>query len=296
MELSISSTAFHYRREDGKLVFDPEGGIRRCAEAGFRYLDMNFIAAGREGMPLAGDDWQSWIRRLGARAEENGLTVRQTHAYWWMNEMDPETWSRNEAVVLRSVEASAMLGKHPWMTAHTFSRYHENGYDAAATLQYNYELFCRLLEKAEAFGVRVAVENVFNIAGGIDYAAKAEELVELVERVNSPSFGICWDFGHANMAKADHLQALDIVAPYLRCVHVNDNKAKTDDHGVPFFGTVPWEKVMKKLKAVGYDGDLNMTVRGFTQTQNPQMQTEALRLLHTVGKELIRIFEEAEEA
>ncbi len=293
MKLSISSTAFQNRRQDGKLIYDPESGISRCAQAGFQYLDMNFIAPGRAGQPLSRDDWRSWILQLKDLIAQSGMTVSQTHAYWWMKEMEPEEWSQNEELVFRSMEASSMLGEKLWMTAHTFSRYDENGYDSKATLQYNYELFCRLGEKAEKLGIRIAVENLFHIAGVIDYAGCAEDLAELMERLNSPTFGICWDFGHANMAKADHLQSLDIVAPYLRAVHVNDNKAKTDDHGVPFFGTVPWEQVMKKLKAVGYTGDLNMTVRTFCQTTNPAMQTEALRCLHSAGTELIRIFDEA---
>lgn len=293
MKLSVSSTAFHMLRREGKTVFDPEGGIGRCARAGFRYLDMNFIYAGKEGNPLQRDDWRSWIARLAELAEQNGVTVSQTHAYWWLKEMAPEQWQRHEDIVFRSIEASAMLAKNPWMTAHTFSRYRDTGYDSDATLQYNYDLFCRLGEKAEKHGVGIAVENLFNIADAIDYAGCAEDLAELLTRLNSPTFGICWDFGHANMARIDHLAALDVVAPWLRCVHVNDNRAKNDDHGVPFFGTVPWETAMKKLKAIGYAGDLNMTVRSFSPAQNEEAQTEGLRLLCKAGNQLIRMFEEA---
>lgn len=293
MNLSLSSTAFHYIRRDGQLMFCPEDGIAACREAGFRLLDMNFIAAGRAGQPLAREDWESWIGRIADNAEKAGVRVTQTHAYWWMKKMaDGEELRQNEDMIFRSIRASGMLAKDIWVTAHTFSRYNEAGYDAEDTLRYNYELFCRLGEEAAKQGVRIAIENVFPIENGIDYAARAEDLAELVARLNDPIFGICWDFGHANMAKADHLQSLEIAAPYLRCVHVNDNKARTDDHGVPFFGTVPWEQVMKKLKALGYCGDLNMTVRTFAQTTNPRMQADALRCLYSAGMELIRIFDE----
>ena len=294
MKLSLSSTAFHYTYRDGKAVFAPEEGISRCAEAGFRHMDMNFIAAGRGNNPLTRDDWESWIRTIAENAEKNGITVGQTHACWWMHKLeDPAVLQSTENMVFRSLQASSMLGERPWVSVHTFSRYDEQSYDAKGTLDYNYDLLCRLGDYAEKIGVRLAVENVFLIENAIDYAARAEELAELVAKLNAPIYGICWDFGHANMAKVDHLQALDIVKPYLRVVNANDNKAKTDEHGVPFFGTVPWEKVMKKLKEIGYEGDLNLTVRTFAQTSNPKMQTEALKMLHRVGTELIDIYDQA---
>ena len=50
---------------------------------------------------------------------------------------------------------------------------------------------------------------------------------------------------------------------------------------------------MKKLKAVGYQGDLNLSVRTFAQTTLPNQRVDALKLLHTVGTDLIRMFNEA---
>ena len=112
---------------------------------------------------------------------------------------------------------------------------------------------------------------------------------ELLDRLHDPVFGICWDFGHANMAKLDHLRALELVTPHLKVTHIHDNKGKGDDHFPPSFGNIPWNTVMAALKRLGYKGNLNLEVS--TYNTIPALIPDALRFMHAAGSELVRMYE-----
>ena len=51
--------------------------------------------------------------------------------------------------------------------------------------------------------------------------------------------GICLDFGHAHM-DGDLADAIETVSEHLITTHVHDNRGRTDDHLVPFEGTIDW--------------------------------------------------------
>lgn len=294
MKLSITSNAVYGVRTDDKVQFLPEQGIAQCAQAGFQYMEYNFLNGPANDKILATDDWRDRVGRIDRVLKEYKLTVPYTHDYWYLLSAakDQADIACKDEMVRRSVEASHILGSRK-MVVHTQSVYDADGYNPQKTWEYNMAFFSEMGDLAAAHGVELLVENLFPIAGMIDFSSYAEELAELMQRLNDPMFGICWDFGHANMAKVDHEKALDTVAPWLQLLHVDDNQAKTDDHTVPGFGTVPWERVMRKLKNIGYCGDLNLSVRTFARTTLPDQQVLALRYLHSVGTDLIRMFEEA---
>lgn len=294
MKLSISNSAAYGVRKNGKVEFLPELAIRQCAQAGFDRMEYNFQTGPAAAKPLAGSNWKETVTRLGQVLEENRITVPYTHDFWYIiaNAKGPEDIDMKDEMVRRSVEATHMLGA-PMMVAHAQSLYDENGYNADKTREYNRNFFHELGDLAAKHSISIVVENVFPIAGCLEFTSYAEDMAELMQDLNDPMFGICWDFGHANMAKVDHEKSLEIIAPWLRHIHVDDNKATSDDHTVPGYGTVPWDRIMPKLKQVGYTGDLNLNIRTFAQTSLPNQRVEALRLLHKVGSDLIQMYNEA---
>ena len=294
MELSISSSAAYGIRKNGKLQFLPEFGIRQCAQAGFTRMEYNFLIGDSDNRPLSTDNWKDWILRLKDVLSENNITVPNTHAYWFLmsDVKGPEDISLKEKMLRRSVEATAMLGAKQ-MVVHTQSIFDSDGYNIKKSNAYNREFFSEIGDLAVGFGFDLLVENVFPIPGSIGNCCYPEEMAELMQLLNDPMFGICWDFGHANMAKVDHEKSLDIIAPWLRLLHIADNNAVIDEHTIPGYGNIPWDKVMKKLKEIGYAGDLNLNVRTFAQTTLPHQQVDALKLLRSIGLDLIRMFREA---
>jgi sugar phosphate isomerase/epimerase len=107
---------------------------------------------------------------------------------------------------------------------------------------------------AEPLGVRLAIEVIPN------ELSRAGSLVHFVERVlDRRDVGICLDFGHAHL-DGDLVDAVETVSEHLIATHVHDNRGRTDDHLVPFGGTIDWPSVLTAVQKVGYDGTLMLEI------------------------------------
>jgi sugar phosphate isomerase/epimerase len=108
--------------------------------------------------------------------------------------------------------------------------------------------------RAEPLGVRVAVEVIPN------ELSRAGSLVHFIEEVlEGTDVGICLDFGHAHM-DGDLVDAIETVSEHLITTHVHDNRGRTDDHLVPFEGTIDWPAALTAVQKVGYDGTLLLEI------------------------------------
>ena len=108
----------------------------------------------------------------------------------------------------------------------------------------------KLQQAAVPLGVRVAVEVIPN------ELSRAGSLVHFVEEdLEESDAGICLDFGHANM-DGDLVEAIETVSGHLIATHVHDNRGRSDDHLVPFDGTIDWPAALTAVQKVGYDGTL----------------------------------------
>jgi len=105
-----------------------------------------------------------------------------------------------------------------------------------------------LARLAEPLGVRIAIEVIPN------ELSRAGSLVHFVENVvDDTGVGICLDFGHAHM-DGDLVDAIETVSEHLMTTHLHDNRGRTDDHLVPFDGTIDWPGALTAIQKVGYDG------------------------------------------
>ena len=52
----------------------------------------------------------------------------------------------------------------------------------------------------------------------------------------------------------DLVDAIETVSEHLITTHVHDNRGRTDDHLVPFEGTIDWPAALTAVQKVGYDG------------------------------------------
>ncbi len=106
-------------------------------------------------------------------------------------------------------------------------------------------------------GIMLAVEplNRFETS----FINLAEQAVELVRMVDSPSLRIMIDTFHANIEEKNLGKAIETAGPYLVHVHANEN-----DRGTPGSGHVPWNEVAAALKTVNYSGAL--VIESFTTT------------------------------
>jgi sugar phosphate isomerase/epimerase len=113
------------------------------------------------------------------------------------------------------------------------------------------------VEQGKKIGLDIVVENMRPVPQIFPYRRYCAEAEELCRVADDLELGICWDFGHANIAGLKQSEALACVGSRLRMLHVNDNFAWGDDHVPPFIGTINWVDAMQGLRAVGFNGLLN---------------------------------------
>jgi sugar phosphate isomerase/epimerase len=124
---------------------------------------------------------------------------------------------------------------------------------------------------AEPLGVKLAIEVIPN------ELSRAGSLVYFIEEVlDSPDAGICLDFGHAHM-DGDLVDAIETVSEHLVTTHVHDNRGRTDDHLVPFDGTIDWPGALTAIQKVGYDGTLLMEIAAHGSAKDTLMKARKAR-------------------
>ncbi|HWF74913.1 MAG TPA: sugar phosphate isomerase/epimerase [Solirubrobacteraceae bacterium] len=124
----------------------------------------------------------------------------------------------------------------------------------------------RVLPRAGALGVRLAIENLAPVYRGIEYVCHdPSAVVGLVRRLDSAQVGMCLDVGHAHIAaELAGCEMLELVEPALEHVilfHVHDNLGartrapsrggieplRLDLHLPPGAGTLPWSAIAPRL-------------------------------------------------
>src|SRR5262245_28562484 len=114
---------------------------------------------------------------------------------------------------------------------------------------------------AEPFGVRIALEVAPN------ELSRAGSLVHFVERVvDAANVGICLDVGHAHL-DGDVVEAVETVSEHLIAVELHDNNRRSDDHLVPFAGSIDWAGTLTSVQKVGYDSALMFEIAGRGSTK-----------------------------
>ncbi|MBQ8311065.1 MAG: sugar phosphate isomerase/epimerase [Clostridia bacterium] len=230
-------------------VFPPcyhaEKALTRLHNCGFSHLDLAFDYLVQEcDFPFVTDAWENWAKRLGEHSERLG--VRYTHAHANGNA------ACRSVPMLRSFKVCRILGI-PYMVVHPLFRDADgkNIDSIDAFVEVNAAAVKPLLEIAEENNVTILSENLL-WGASIQPAA----IDALVEAVNSPYFGWCYDTGHAHAfgIEANALIGLKHVPLSL---HMQDNHGKGgDEHLLPGDGTIDWSQFLRVLVEIGYKGDI----------------------------------------
>ncbi|MBO0767714.1 MAG: sugar phosphate isomerase/epimerase [Solirubrobacterales bacterium] len=157
----------------------------------------------------------------------------------------------------------------------------------------------RLLKRAAAAGVRIAIENLAPLYPGMDLVSHDPLAVyRLVQELDSPFAGMCLDIGHANVvAGLRGLDVVELIAPVLDRVclfHLHDNfgastersgslePLRLDLHLAPGAGNVPWRRLAPLLAAHG--APLQLEVRA---PSRPEPGTLAVMLRELLGRGIL---------
>ncbi|MCK9221758.1 MAG: sugar phosphate isomerase/epimerase [Limnochordia bacterium] len=283
MRLS-TSTCIHEKVLWGKDVFySCEESITACVKAGYKVLDMNFATYSRGTLPMTQPDWQDWTKRQRELADSYGVEFSQAHAHFydWRNLSDEEeAW--HEELMRRSIIGAGIVGAK-WLVIHPGSVDDDIWYSHDLSLAKNVKAFRKYGDLAAQHNVHIAIENMIERRNGRRYASSTEELLELLDVLDDPMFGICWDTGHAHLAGINQCEALRTIGKKLKALHIADNRGEKDDHIAPYFGTIVWEPIMRTLKEIDYQGDFTYEIHNFTNGLPDGMHEQLIRFTYELG-------------
>ena len=291
MRACASTNSHEIHSRSNKIEYSCTDSLRALRKAGFDAADLCFCSFARGSYPLTQPNWRDWCKHIQETAAEIGIATDQAHAPFY-NLLDDGTEPVHDRDMMeRAIEAAHICGVK-WMVFHPFQVEENNWYSHAKSLERNICIFREYAELCREKGVHIAIENmVGNKKRGRRYCSGEEELIELVDLLNDPIFGICWDFGHANLNGIDQVAALKKIGSRLHAVHVNDNRGEMDDHFAPFMGTVPWMEIMKTIKEIKYDGDWTYEIFGFHNSLPDAMQEDALVYTLKLNRYMISLAE-----
>lgn len=226
-------------------------------EAGFDAVDYS-VGWG----VLLKDNCEDKIEKVRLKLEETGIECYQIHLPCYNIFLQPDaTDEATEKSIHRALEVAACLGTK-WAVVHSMGTV-DAEHSAEWVISRNVENFRRYLETAEECGVGIALENIprFGDCPQYDFiTASVERHLEIIERIDSPNFQACWDFGHQhlNISDGDRVATLGRIAKYVKAFHMASNYGNMDWHLAPCFGNVNWREILRPVTEAGYDGTFNL--------------------------------------
>lgn len=291
MRTCASTNSHEQMNRSGKIDRTCEESLRALKKAGFQVADLCLCSFARGEYALTQPDWREWAQNLRKVGDEIGLPLERAHAPFYGLREDGTEDPHDREMMERAIEVAHICGVK-WMVFHPFQVEADGWYSYQKSKELNMKYFREYAALCRPYGVHIAIENmVGNKNRGRRYCSGADELIDLVDSLDDPIFGICWDFGHAHLNGIDQVQALRKIGKRLHCVHVDDNNGIFDDHYAPFMGTIPWVPIMKTIKEIEYDGDWTYEIHGFHLGYPLELQQMLLDFSCRLNEYMIKLAE-----
>ena len=232
-----------------------EEAIRKIKEIGYDAVDISYFSCMDDNDEMMKGEYLAHAKHLKEVCDEIGITPVQAHSPFPIHKDGDEEWNQKMIIVTEKVLRScAALGikncvVHPW-----------NNWNA----EQNKKWFDHFLPLAEELGVTICTENMWNWDGDnatLAACSSPEDFLKHCETVNHPNFKACVDIGHAAMfPKYPSITPENMIRTlghkYIRCFHIHDNDLHHDSHVAPYRGSINWERIIKAIRDIKYDGDL----------------------------------------
>jgi sugar phosphate isomerase/epimerase len=233
--------------------------------------------------PAAVADLQQWLAEAGLelRSIHAPVAERFTGGRWSgtlsMASADPDARARAVGEAERALHIARRIAV-PVLVAHLgVPRYQPRDpeigpQDTRAAARRSVEELMRL---AQPLGVRVALEvlpNELSRAGSLVHFVEEDVTAE----ETAADAGICLDFGHAHV-DGDVVEAIETVSEHLIATHVHDNAGRSDDHLLPFDGTIDWPAALTAVQKIGFDGPLMLEINARGTTKETLARAQQVR-------------------
>ena len=109
------------------------------------------------------------------------------------------------------------------------------GYDIKKTNNIGIIFIKELVEIAEKYNIKIAIENIRN----------NNLLFEIFEKIDSKIVGLCFDSSHAWLYENKQNEILKRLGSKIFAVHFSDNDKKNDKHWLKYDGLNNWDKMLQ---------------------------------------------------
>ena len=202
----------------------------------------------------------SGINKIRQFCIDNDVTITSFHFNGPIFDKDDATQSFCRRLMKQSIDLYHIL-KPQVMVVHpgalSLGRFsdHKQAYSEALKTYNADQIHQMIVENIRYFGdiaqekeIKIALENIF---GGRFYS-QIDDLVKLVNDINHPNVGYCFDCGHGNIDKVNHPEVIRIMNDKLFELHLHDNFGDKDLHLPIGFGTINYVEIIKALNEINY--------------------------------------------
>lgn len=280
------------QNDDLMKAFGFEKAVKMLKDAGYDAYDMSLFQMFTEAdtCPLNKDNYLERAKEMRAYADAIGITCNQAHAPFASSQGDDKDEWRFETIV-RSMEIASILGAkcivvHPKQHLTYIN-------NKQALWDMNIEFYSRLIPYCEKFGIKVALENMwqYNHKGKriIDsVCSRPEEFLAYLETLNSPWLVACLDIGHAALTDEDIPTFIRTLGKkHLKALHVHDVDYRDDRHTLPYMMDIDWAPVLDALAEIGYEGDLTFEADVFLRKLPAPLWETGTRFMADVGRYMV---------
>ena len=234
----------------------PEEQLAAAAAAGLAGLELVLADDGA----LCPETPPERFAELAARAAELDLRIVSlaTALFWDFNYASAVESERQRAIdlTLRMLDRAAAAGAGAVLVVPGVVGRHDDPrpqVSYADALHRTADALLTLRHEAEARGVAIALENVWN-----RFLTSPVEFADLLDRVNSPRVGAYLDIGNV-LAYGYPQDWIETLGGHIARVHMKDydlSRPGRDGFCPLGEGSVVWPEVVAALRAVGYNGPL----------------------------------------
>ena len=255
--------------------------IDYMAQVGFEGIDMSL-----EGIRAMDDSYKSVLYSAKTRAAKNNIEIPACHLPYYMPDPSDKTLMDRFAKDIRAgIEAAAYMGI-PMGVVHPIAL-RKSRVSAEEWARRNIEFLTPLRDYAYKKGVKLCIENMASDCEGTDhlFGTTASEIYSLAAALGC---GVCWDFGHASLAKRP-IDDVKAASGRLLFVHAHDNNGYTDQHLPVFDGKIDWVAAMSVLSEMGYNGYISIEARSYHIPADRDTREQFGRRVAYLGQRLAKL-------
>lgn len=283
--MKLSSTSGRLQRN-----FGFHRAIDILVDAGYDAIDFSQFFA----EVYTADFDRDFFVEIRKYAEDKGAYFNQSHAPYGSSFEDEEKTAQRFVEITTAMKKASCLGvKNVIVHPCQHLRYDVEG-NPERLFEYNMEFYKRLIPYCEEYGVRVALENMWQKTGMVNHStcSRPEEFIKYLDTLNNDCFVACLDIGHATLVREDVCDFIKALGnKRLQCLHVHDVNGIDDSHTIPFLGVANWERIMKALAEIDYKGDLTFEADLFMEGFPLEMWPDCAKFMVKTGRYLVSRFE-----